>query len=350
MNIENLKKEALLKLDQAIDLKGLENIEKEYLGKKGKIRDLSLKMKDLTSEERKELGVKINELSNFLEDKVELKKRAFKLIELEKKEEMESLDITFPATRKFKRGHVHPLSIVKKEIEDIFTFLGFSIIDGPELEDEWHNFDALNIPENHPAREMQDTFFIKQKNRGDIQSNKEKYVLRTHTSNVQTRYMENHVPPFRVIAPGRVFRYEATDASHETCFNQVEGLLVDENISIANLKAVLERFLQEFFRNLDVRIRLRPSYFPFVEPGFEVDMSCVVCNGKGCPICSGGGWIEILGAGMVHPNVFKNCGLNPENLTGFAFGIAIDRLAMMKYKIDDIRWFHSGDMRFLKQF
>ncbi|MDD4358278.1 MAG: phenylalanine--tRNA ligase subunit alpha [Candidatus Pacebacteria bacterium] len=349
MKTENLKKEALEKLEQSKDLNDLENIEKEYLGKKGKLRELSSKMKDLTGEERKELGAQINEALNFLEEKIELEKKAFKLEELKEKEEMESLDITFPGVKAFQRGHIHPLSIVKKEIEDIFTFLGFSIIQGPEIEDEWHNFDALNFPKDHPAREMQDTFFIKQKNREELDS-REKYVLRTHTSNIQTRYMESHVPPFRIVAPGRVFRYEATDASHESCFYQIEGLLVDEHISVANLKAVLERFLQEFFRNLDVKIRLRPSYFPFVEPGFEVDMSCVVCNGKGCSICQGGGWIEILGAGMVHPNVFKNCGLDPQNLTGFAFGISIDRLAMMKYKIDHIKWFHSGDLRFLKQF
>jgi len=348
MNIENLKKEALEKLEKSINIVDLENIEKEYLGKKGKIRELSSSMKDLKIEERKEFGVKLNEFSNFLKEKIELKKKAIKLLQLQEKEEMEFLDITFPG-KKFKRGHIHPLSLAKKELEDIFTFLGFSIVEGPEIEDEWHNFDALNFPLNHPAREMQDTFFVKQKNREDLPQ-REKFILRTHTSNVQTRYMETHEPPIKIVVPGRVFRSEATDARHEVCFYQIEGLFVDEHVSVANLKAVLERFLQEYFRNMDVKIRLRPSYFPFVEPGFEVDMSCLVCDQKGCSVCGGEGWIEILGAGMVHPNVFKNCGLNPKNVTGFAFGVSVDRLAMMKYKIDDIRWFHSGDLRFLKQF
>lgn len=233
-------------------------------------------------------------------------------------------------------------------MEDIFQLMGFSIIEGPDIEDEWHNFDALNFPENHPAREMQDTFFIKQKNK-EILPNIEKLVLRTHTSNLQTRYMEKNNPPLKIIAPGRVYRSEATDASHEVCFYQIEGLLVDKNVSVANLKFTLEKFLQDFFK-FSVKVRLRPSFFPFVEPGFEVDMTCTICEGKGCSFCSQSGWIEILGAGMVHPNVLKNCGLNPNNWTGFAFGISIDRLAMMKYKIDDIRWFHKGDLRFLKQF
>lgn len=349
MNIENLKKDVLEKIDQISNLEDLENLKKEYFGKKGKIREVSSSMKDLAVEQRKELGAKINEVSNFLEEKIEHKKKAFKLAEIQKKEEAEFLDITFPSKKKVERGHIHPLSLVRKEIEDIFSFLGYSVIDGPELEDEWHNFDALNVPHDHPAREMQDTFFIKQEGKENLPYS-ERYVLRTHTSNIQTRYMENHTPPFRIIAPGRVFRYEATDASHETCFYQVEGLLVDKDVSVANLKATLENFLQEFFRSSDIKVRLRPSYFPFVEPGFEVDMSCAVCGGEGCSICSGGGWIEILGAGMVHPNVFKACGLNPNSWKGFAFGLSIDRLTMMRHKIDDIRWFHSGDLRFLKQF
>lgn len=348
MTIENLKKEILEKLDKVNSRENLESIEKKYLGKKGAIRELSSSMKSLDLDEKKKLGFELNKLSDFLKEKIDLKKRAFKLIEIEEKEEMDFLDITFPG-KKIKKGHIHPLSLAKKELEDIFKLLGFSVVEGPEIEDEWHNFDALNFPLNHPAREMQDTFFVLQKNREDLPQN-EKLVLRTHTSNVQTRYMETHEPPIKIIVPGRVFRSETTDARHEVCFYQIEGLLVDKDVSVANLKAVLERFLQEYFRNMDVKIRLRPSYFPFVEPGFEIDMSCLVCNQKGCPVCSGEGWLEILGGGMVHPNVFKNCGLNPKNVTGFAFGVSVDRLAMMKYKIDDIRWFHSGDLRFLKQF
>ncbi len=348
MKIEDLKKEALQKLEKSASIADLENIEKEYLGKKGRIRELSLSLKDLDLEERKQAGIKLNNLSNSLKEKLELKRKMMKLMQIQEKEEKEFLDITIPSP-KIKRGHIHPLSLARKELEDVFTHLGFSIVEGPEIEDEWHNFDALNFPLNHPAREMQDTFFIKQRKREELPQN-EKLILRTHTSNVQTRYMEAHVPPIKIVVPGRVFRSEATDARHEVCFYQIEGLLVDENVSVANLKAVLESFLQEFFRNKEVKIRLRPSYFPFVEPGFEVDMSCLVCNQKGCSTCGKEGWIEILGAGMVHPNVFKNCGLNPKNVTGFAFGVSVDRLAMMKYKIDDIRWFHSGDLRFLKQF
>ena len=343
MNIENLKKQIIEKLSKATNLKDLEIIGKEYLEEK---RSISSSMKELGVKEKKELGVKLNELAKFLEEEITQKTKKIKLLEIKEKEENEFLDITLKGDN-VKRGHIHPLSLAKKELEDIFTFLGFSIEEGPEVEDEWHNFDALNFPLNHPAREMQDTFFIKQNNRKEL-SQKEKLVLRTHTSNVQTRYMENHKPPIKIAVPGRVFRSEATDARHEVCFYQIEGLYVDKDVSVANLKAVLLRFLQEYFKDENVKIRLRPSFFPFVEPGFEVDMSCTVCNQKGCPVCSYEGWIEILGAGMVHQNVFKNCGL--KDVTGFAFGVSVDRLAMMKYKIDNIRWFHSGDLRFLKQF
>jgi len=345
MNIETIKKEIESRLDKVIDLKEIEKIEKEC---KTQLRKLSSSMKDLTREEKKELGVKINKIGKNIEEEIKKKKKAIKLEFLSKKEELEFLDISLPA-KKIQRGHIHPLTKVKQEMEAIFQLMGFSIIEGPDVEDEWHNFDALNVPQNHPAREMQDTFFIKQKNR-ELLPNIEKLVLRTHTSNIQTRYMEKNNPPLKIIAPGRVYRYEATDASHEVCFYQIEGLLVDKDVSVANLKFTLEKFLQEFFRSSDIKIRLRPSFFPFVEPGFEIDMSCSICDGKGCSFCSQTGWIEILGAGMVHPNVLKNCGLNPNNWTGFAFGVSIDRLAMMKYKIDDIRWFHKGDLRFLKQF
>ncbi|MDD4662019.1 MAG: phenylalanine--tRNA ligase subunit alpha [Candidatus Pacebacteria bacterium] len=346
MNIENLKKEILEKLEKSVNLKDLELLEKDYLGKKGIIRNISSSMKDLDVQAKKELGIKLNELNVFLEEKIDKKKKAIKTSETKEREEKEFLDITLPGD-KVERGHIHPLSLAKKELEDIFTFLGFSVVEGPEVEDEWHNFDALNFPLDHPAREMQDTFFIKQGNRANL-SQKEKFILRTHTSNVQTRYMETHKPPIKIAVPGRVFRSEATDARHEVCFYQIEGLYVDKNVSVANLKGILLRFLQEYFKDKNVKIRLRPSFFPFVEPGFEVDMSCTVCNQKGCSVCSGEGWLEILGAGMVHQNVFSSCGL--KDVTGFAFGVSVDRLAMMKYKIDNIRWFHSGDLRFLKQF
>jgi phenylalanyl-tRNA synthetase alpha chain len=238
-------------------------------------------------------------------------------------------------------GHLHPLTLVQREVLEIFQSMGFSVVLGPEVETEWYNFDALNIPKDHPARDVLSlgkTFYLK-----------EGRVMRSHTSSVQIRYMDTHTPPFRIIVPGKVFRHEATDASHEFELMQVEGLMVDKDISAANFKAIIEKFFQEFFRKT-IKIRLRPSYFPFVEPGFEIDISCPLCETKGCSICGGSGWVEIMGAGMVHPNVFKNSGLNSKDWQGFAFGIGLDRLTMMKYKINDIRLFHSGDLRFLQQF
>lgn len=239
-----------------------------------------------------------------------------------------------------KKGHIHPLSQVIRDCVEIFTKLGFTVADGPEVETEHYNFDALNVPKDHPARDMWDTFWLAD-NKG---------LLRTHTSPVQVRHMEKNKPPLAIVVPGRVFRYEATDATHEAQFYQLEGLMIDKNISLANMKAILENFLADLFK-ADVSIRLRPSYFPFVEPGAEIDMSCFRCKGKGgCPICKGTGWIEIMGAGMVHPSVLNGVGINPRDWQGFAFGVGIDRIAMLKYGIDDIRLFYSGDMRFIDQF
>jgi len=246
-------------------------------------------------------------------------------------------DATIPG-EKIESGSLHPLTLVLKKTEKIFTQMGFSIALGPEIETEWHNFDALNIPKDHPARDMWDTFWLK--------NNK---LLRTHTSPVQIRYMKKNSPPIRIIAPGRIFRHEATDDSHEINFYQLEGLMIDKNVSAANFKAIIQEFFSRFFDKV-VETRLRPSFFPFTEPSFEVDMSCVVCEGTGCSVCSQTGWIELMGAGMVHPNVLKAGGINPKYWQGFAFGIGIDRLAMMKYKINDIRLLYSGDLRFLKQF
>jgi len=236
---------------------------------------------------------------------------------------------------------LHPLTQVKKEVEEIFQSMGFSVVEGPEIENEWYNFDALNIPKDHPARDMWDTLYLKNP----------KLLLRTHTSPVQIRFMEKNQPPLRIIVPGRVFRHEATDASHEINFYHVEGLMVDKKgkVNAANFKAIIEEFFSRFFRKR-VEIRLRPSYFPFTEPSFEIDVSCPICNGRGCPACKNSGWVETLGAGMVHPNVIKNSGLDQKIWQGFAFGIGMDRLAMMKYKINDIRLFYSGDLRFLQQF
>ena len=239
------------------------------------------------------------------------------------------------------KGHLHPLSITIRDVAGIFGRMGFEIESGPEIEDEYHNFDALNVPKDHPARDMQDTFWLKPENL--------KKLLRTHTSGVQVRYMEKNKPPFAIIVPGKVFRNEATDATHDAQFHQVEGLVVGKDITLANLKGTLEFFLKELFGK-DVEIRLRPGYFPFVEPGVEIDMVCFKCGGKGCPSCSHSGWIEILGAGMVHPNVLNNVGIDNREYQGFAFGIGVDRIAMLKYGVDDVRRFYSGDLRLVNQF
>ncbi|HHE76799.1 MAG TPA: phenylalanine--tRNA ligase subunit alpha, partial [Candidatus Parcubacteria bacterium] len=260
---------------------------------------------------------------------------------VEAKANKEWFDVTVPAKKPL-LGHLHPLTLVKREIERIFEAMGFKIVQGPEVETEWHNFDALNIPKDHPARDAWDTFWLKNG-----------LLLRTHTSPVQIRYMEKHQPPFRIISPGKVFRHEATDASHEFEFWQLEGLMVDNNVSVADFKGVVSAFFNNFFEK-ELKVRLRPGYFPFVEPGFEVDISCVFCNGRGCPVCKGTGWIEMMGAGIVHPRVLKNCGFNFDPLLGgwqgFAFGMGLSRLAMLKYRINDVRLFNSGDLRFINQF
>ncbi|MEX2145050.1 MAG: phenylalanine--tRNA ligase subunit alpha, partial [Candidatus Spechtbacterales bacterium] len=241
------------------------------------------------------------------------------------------------------KGSLHPITKTVREMREIFGSMGFESIEGPEMEDDWHNFEALNIPPNHPARDLWDTFWLKPKSDG--------LLLRTHTSPVQLRYMQDNNPPFRIISPGRAFRYEATDASHEIQFYQLEGLMADDagKISVASFRAIMGEFYSRFFKK-EIKTRLRPSYFPFVEPGFEVDISCISCGGEGCSVCSQTGWLEMMGAGMVHPKVFESVGYNPRNLSGFAFGMGIDRLAMMKYKIGDVRMFYSGDLRFLSQF
>ncbi|HHE67595.1 MAG TPA: phenylalanine--tRNA ligase subunit alpha [Candidatus Parcubacteria bacterium] len=253
------------------------------------------------------------------------------------KKSKDFFDISVPGKKPF-LGHLHPLTQVRRKIEEIFQTMGFSVAEGPEVESEWYNFDALNIPKDHPARDLWDTFYLKNG-----------LLLRTHTSPVQIRYMEKRQPPIKIIAPGRVFRHEATDASHEINFYQVEGLMVDKEVSAANFKAITEEFLNRFFEK-EVKVRMRPSYFPFTEPSFEVDIGCINCFGKGCSVCQQTGWLEVIGAGMVHPYVLKNAGLNPRRWQGFAFGAGLERLAMLKYKISDIRLFYSGNLRFLGQF
>jgi len=334
MDIESIKKEALEKIEEITEKVDLDLFKKEYLGKKGKIRELFSLVVDLPIEEKKTLGQKINQLSLEIEEIFLKKENDFK------KEVKEEIDFSFP-TKATELGSLHPITQVKREMERIFQLMGFSVVEGPEIETEWYNFDALNIPEGHPARDalsLGKTFYLK-----------EGGVLRSQTSSSQVRYMQKMKPPIKIIIPGKVYRYETTDASHETNFFHLEGLYIDENVSVSHLKAVLKKFLEEFFKR-DVEIRFRPSYFPFTEPSFEVDMLCTVCNGKGCAACKRTGWVEILGSGMVHPDVIKNGGIDPKKYKGFAFGLSIDRPTMMKYKINDVRLFHSANLNFLKQF
>ena len=346
MDIKNIKIQAEQELKSVESTENWRKLFKKYLGKKSEIAQIFTSLKGFTREQKKEKAKQINQVKKdliyqFQERKKELEKNIKKEIEDKKK-----IDVTMPG-QKMERGTLHPLTQVIRRVEDIFSTLGFEIANGPEIEEEYYNFDALNIPKNHPARDMWDTFWLYQDKPN--KTRKEKLLLRTHTSPGQIRYMEKHNPPLRIIVPGRTFRFEATDASHEINFYQVEGLMVDKNISVANFKAVIEKFFKSFFSQ-DIEIRIRPSYFPFTEPSFEIDISCLVCHGKGCSVCSQRGWLEVAGAGMVHPEVFKSVKLNPHNWQGFAFGIGLDRLAMMKYKINDVRLLYGGDLRFLEQF
>jgi len=345
MDIKNLKKQAQKELNLLVKIDDLKEFEKKYLGKKGKVTELLKSLKNLPQKERRLIGKEANELRDKLMLAIKAKKEEIKRNEIEEKEKQEWIDITVPA-KKVEKGHLHPLTQVAEKVEEIFMSLGFSVIEGPEIENEWYNFDALNIPKDHPARDLWDTFWIKEPS---TKNQEPKLLLRTHTSPVQIHYMEKHKPPLRIISPGRIYRYEATDASHEINFYQVEGLMIDKDTSVANFYFIMEEFFKSFFGK-ETKIRLRPSFFPFTEPSFEIDVLCSICKGKGCSVCSQRGWIEIAGAGMVHPNVLKAVKINPKNWQGFAFGMGLDRLAMMKYKINDIRLFYSSDLRFLKQF
>ncbi len=307
----------------------------KYLSKKGIIPQLFGEFKNVANEQKKEFGQVLNKLKNNAQNKVELLKQ--NLVSIESSDIQ--IDTSLPGNA-VQLGTRHPVSMTRNEMIDIFARLGFTISEGPEIEDDWHVFSALNFPENHPARDMQDTFFI--------ELNPE-ILLRTHTSSVQTRVMENTKPPIRTISPGRVFRNEAISARAHCIFHQVEGLYIDENVSFADLKQTLLYFAKEMFGR-DVEIRLRPSYFPFTEPSAEVDISCTLCKGKGCNVCKYTGWLEILGCGMVHPNVLENNDIDSEKYTGFAFGMGVERTAMLKYGVKDLRLFFENDLRFLKQF
>ncbi len=308
----------------------------KYLSRKGIIPQLFDKLKELPPEQKKNVGKPLNELKQLAEAKL---KEWTAEAGNRKVDVADDMDLTLPPVPD-RIGSRHPLNLTKYLIISIFERLGFNVADGPEIEDDWHNFTALNFPENHPAREMQDTFFI---------ARNPDMLLRTHTSNVQIRLMEKQKPPIRAIMPGRVYRNEAISARAHCFFHQVEGLYVDRNVSFADLKQTLYHFAKEMFGK-DTKIRLRPSFFPFTEPSAEIDVSCFICHGKGCNICKYSGWVEIAGSGMVHPNVLRNCGIDPEEFTGFAFGMGIERVTMLRYGINDLRLFSENDIRFLKQF
>jgi len=334
----NQIKEHIIEVEkfQADSAETVEQFRIKYLGKKGLLNDLFLAFKDVPNQEKKAFGQTLNELKTKAQEKVDTLKEA-----LEQKEDNagSGVDLTM-SSEPMRLGSRHPLSIVKNEIIEIFARLGFTISEGPEIEDDWHNFSALNLPDEHPARDMQDTFFIQRD---------PDYLLRTHTSSVQVRFMEKNQAPIRTISPGRVFRNEAISARAHCIFHQIEGLYVDENVSFADLKQTLLHFAQEFFGK-ETEIRLRPSYFPFTEPSAEVDISCNICKGDGCNICKYTGWVEILGCGMVDPNVLDNCGIDSKKYTGFAFGMGVERITMLKYQIKDLRFFFENDVRFLEQF
>ena len=315
----------------------LETIRVEVLGRKGKLAEVSKDMGKLSPEQRGVVGKLLNAAKQSLEETLSTRQNAFAAAALAARLEFEWLDLTVPAPGPG-LGSLHPLTQIQAEIEDLFVSLGFTVLDGPEVETEFNNFDALNIPPDHPARDMQDTFWL---------SNG--HLLRTHTSPVQVRGMKKLGPPLRMIAPGRVFRNEEVDASHEHTFYQLEGMMVDKDVSVAHLIYFMKTLLSAIFKR-DVTVRLRPGYFPFVEPGFELDIQCLICNGTGCPVCKHSGWVELLPCGLVHPNVLRLGGIDPEEYSGFAFGLGLTRLVMMRYAIDDIRQLQGGDLRFLTQF
>lgn len=317
----------------------LRDLEIKYLGRKGELTNILRRIAGLSEEEKKTIGKLANEIKNEIE---------IKLIEIrniiEGGTKQEFIDVTLPG-EKINVGHAHPLTLIQNDLENIFTSMGFVILDGPELESDYFNFEALNIPSYHPARDMQDTFYIDKKNeKGEYD-----LVMRTHTSPVQVRSMLKYGAPLRGVVLGRVFRAEAIDASHEHTFDQIEGFIIDKDISISNLTAVLKEMLSKILKR-EVKLRVRPGFFSFVEPGLEVDVECSLCGGQGCPACKQSGWVEMLGAGLIHPNVLKAGKIDPDVYSGFAFGLGITRLAMVKYEIDDIRLFNGGDLRFINQF
>ena len=340
-SLESLRAETLARVESSISQADLEQLRVEALGRKGRLTTLLRGLKDVAAQDRPRAGEQLNQLRQLLEQKIEERLRYLKAHAKQKALREQTLDITLPGNRS-ERGRTHPLTLVIDEIVDIFWGMGFEIARGPDIEDDYHNFEALNIPKDHPARDMQDTFFVA-----------DGRVLRTHTSPVQIRTMEARRPPLQVIVPGAVYRHD-DDATHSPMFHQVEGFMVDSNIAFSDLKGVLTHFLRRIF-SAKAGVRFRPSFFPFTEPSAEIDIQCVICGGgnnanASCRVCKGSGWLEILGAGMIDPQVFKFVGYNPEEFSGFAFGMGVERIAMLKYQIDDIRLFFQNDLRFLRQF
>ena len=336
-SIQELEARSLERITAAKTAEEVEAVRVDALGRKGTLAAFSKDMGRLAPEERKRAGMLLNACKQKLEAALEARKKEFDDAAERVRLDSEWIDLTLPAPGP-PRGHLHPITQIQRELEELFRSLGFAVLDGPEVETEYHNFDALNIPPDHPARDMQDTFWLEGGN-----------LLRTHTSPVQVRGMERLGPPLRMIAPGRVFRNESVDASHEHTFYQLEGMMVDRNVSVAHLLYFMKTLLSEVFHR-EVTVRLRPGYFPFVEPGFELDIQCLICGGPGCPVCKQSGWVELLPCGLVNPNVLRMSGIDPEQWGGFAFGLGLTRLAMMRYGIDDIRQLQGGDLRFLEQF
>lgn len=335
--LEQIKTTAIEALEQCDNLKALDELKVKYLGKKGELTAILKQMGKLSAEERPVIGQLANEVRTQIEEEVASRITALKEKQLEEQLKAERLDVTMPG-KKFDIGKKHPLTLVMDEIKEIFLGMGFDVVSGPEIELDYYNFEALNIPKNHPARDTQDTFYIN-----------ENTVLRTQTSPVQVRTMETRKPPIKIISPGRVYRSDALDATHSPVFHQIEGLVVDKGITMSDLKGTLEMFVKSLYGE-DSVVRFRPHHFPFTEPSAEMDVMCFNCHGEGCRVCKGEGWIEILGAGMVHPKVLQNCGIDPEEYSGFAFGMGLERVVMRRFAIDDIRMFFENDMRFLNQF
>jgi phenylalanyl-tRNA synthetase alpha chain len=334
--LSDLEERALHEIGTARDLQGLDDVRVRYLGKKGLLTRELKRLGELPAEKRPAAGQAINRVKLAMQDAIEARRERLQAATFEAQLAREGIDVTLPG-RGEDTGGLHPVTQTMERIERLFAGLGFTVAEGPEIEDDYHNFEALNIPAHHPARAMHDTFYF------DPHT-----LLRTHTSPVQVRVMESCRPPLRIIAPGRVYRCDS-DLTHSPMFHQVEGLVVDEQVSFANLKSLLDEFLRHFFER-DLSVRFRPSYFPFTEPSAEVDIACVICNGKGCRVCGQSGWLEILGCGMVHPRVFEHVGIDNELYTGLAFGMGVERLAMLRYEVGDLRLFFENDLRFLQQF